>query len=56
MRLHNHMLMLAALLVATFGAAAIGCIVTSGSVRSWYPALVKSAWNPPAWLVWRLNA
>jgi tryptophan-rich sensory protein len=34
--------------LAAFSAAAIGGYVTAGSVRTWYPTLVKPSWNPPA--------
>jgi translocator protein len=42
--------MLAGFLAVTFGVTAIGGIVTSGSVGSWYPTLAKPSWNPPAWV------
>lgn len=50
-------LALAVCLVATASAAAIGALLTSGSVRDWYPSLAKPSWTPPAWLfgpVWTL--
>ena len=50
MKLNNQWLMLAVFLVVTFGVTAIGGIATSGSMRSWYPMLVKPAWNPPGWV------
>ena len=31
-------------------AAAIGGVATAGPVRTWYPALRKPGWNPPAQL------
>jgi tryptophan-rich sensory protein len=37
-------------LLATFLAGAIGSWATFENVRSWYPTLVKPAWNPPAWV------
>jgi tryptophan-rich sensory protein len=37
-------------MAATFAAAAIGGTATAGSVREWYPALVKPSWNPPSWV------
>lgn len=33
-----------------FATAALGGWWTAGSVHTWYPALLKPAWNPPAWL------
>lgn len=33
-----------------FIAAAIGAWFTAGSVKSWYPALLKPAGTPPAWV------
>ena len=50
MKLNNQWLMLVGFLVVTFGVTAISGIATSGSVRSWYPTLVKPAWNPPGWV------
>lgn len=48
---HNYpWLILAGFVAVTFGVAAVGGIVTSDSVRSWYPSLVKPTWNPPAWI------
>ena len=44
-------------LAAPLAVAAIGGIVTSSSVSTWYPTLNKPTWNPPAWLfgpVWTL--
>jgi tryptophan-rich sensory protein len=44
-------------LLASFTAAAIGGLATAESVRTWYPTLVKPAWNPPAGVfgpVWTL--
>jgi tryptophan-rich sensory protein len=43
-------LMLAAFLLASFVAAAIGGYATAESVKTWYPLLNKPAWNPPAWV------
>lgn len=40
-----------------FGAAAIGSWFTAGSVKSWYPTLLKPAGTPPAWVfgpVWSM--
>jgi translocator protein len=57
MKMNNQWLVLAGFLVVTFVVAAIGGIATSGSVRAWYPALVKPSWNPPSWVfgpVWTL--
>lgn len=41
---------LAAFLVVTFAAAAIGSASTFRSVTTWYPTLAKPAWNPPSWV------
>lgn len=44
-------------LVASFSAAAVGATATATSVGTWYRALNKPAWNPPAWVfgpVWTL--
>lgn len=38
---------LAGFLVLCFGAATVGSMLTSTSVRDWYPQLVKPSWNPP---------
>ncbi|QYM78422.1 tryptophan-rich sensory protein [Horticoccus luteus] len=35
-------------LVSAFGASGIGAAATAHSVHTWYPALAKPAWNPPA--------
>ena len=35
---------------AAFLAGAIGSWATIENVRSWYPALIKPAWNPPNWI------
>lgn len=32
------------------GAGGLGGFATSSSVQSWYPALAKPDWNPPAWV------
>ena len=37
-------------LAVPFTVAAIGGIVTSSSVSTWYQTLNKPAWNPPAWV------
>ena len=37
-------------LLACYGAAAVGGLFTSGSVRHWYPTLATPSWNPPAWV------
>jgi benzodiazapine receptor len=50
MKPNNQWLILAGFLAVTFGVAAIGGVVTNGSVRSWYPMLTKPAWNPPGWV------
>jgi benzodiazapine receptor len=50
MKIENQWLMLVGFVVASFAAAALGGVVTGGSVRDWYPTLVKPAWNPPSWI------
>jgi tryptophan-rich sensory protein/uncharacterized protein YbjT (DUF2867 family) len=48
---------LAACLMATFSAAAIGGLLSGGGVGDWYPSLAKPSWTPPGWLfgpVWTL--
>lgn len=37
-------------LLATFATSAVGGLVTAGSVKTWYPTLVKPSWNPPSWV------
>jgi len=37
-------------LLATFLAGGIGSWATFENVRSWYPTLIKPAWNPPSWI------
>lgn len=44
----NRWLALLLFLLASFAASAIGGWATFESVRTWYPTLVKPAWNPPA--------
>jgi tryptophan-rich sensory protein len=44
----NRWLALFLFLLGSFIASAIGGWVTFDSVRTWYPTLVKAAWNPPA--------
>ncbi len=41
---------LAACLMATFSAAAIGGLLSRGAVKDWYPSLAKPSWTPPGWL------
>ena len=50
MRSANQWLVLGGFVVVRFAAAALGGVTTAGSVRDWYPTLVKPAWNPPAWI------
>jgi len=53
----NRWIALALFLLASFSAAAIGGYATFDPVRTWYPSLVRPAWNPPAALfgpVWTL--
>jgi tryptophan-rich sensory protein len=35
---------------AAFAAGAVGSWATVVNVRTWYPSLVKPAWNPPSWI------
>jgi tryptophan-rich sensory protein len=37
-------------LAACLGVGGIGGWLTSSSVDSWYPTLVRPAWTPPGWL------
>jgi len=43
-------LVLVALLVISFGVAALGSIATAGNVDGWYASAEKAPWNPPNWL------
>jgi len=43
-------LALTGFIAAAFAAGAIGSWATFPAVRTWFPALVKPAWNPPGWL------
>jgi benzodiazapine receptor len=36
--------------LACYGAAAIGGLLTAGAVRDWYPTLTRPTWTPPSWL------
>ncbi len=48
---------LAACFVGVFLAAGLGSVFTATSVNTWYPALAKPPWTPPAWVfgpVWTL--
>jgi tryptophan-rich sensory protein len=40
---------LAVALLASAAAAGLGAWLTSRSVATWYPTLVRPAWTPPAW-------
>ena len=41
---------LSLLLGLCLGVGALGAWTTAGSVATWYPTLVKPAWNPPSWV------
>ncbi len=43
-------LVLALFIGICLGVGAVGGVVTSGSVQSWYPQLRKPNWTPPNWL------
>ena len=48
---------LAVALIACYGAAAVGGILTSSSVSTWYQTLQKPSFNPPSWVfgpVWAI--
>jgi tryptophan-rich sensory protein len=48
---------LAAFVVMCFGVSLLGGRATGPALALWYPALVKPAWTPPAWVfgpVWTL--
>lgn len=36
--------------VVCLGIAGVGGLFTSGSVKDWYPMLLKPEWTPPSWL------
>ena len=50
MRTSLSILVLALFIALCLGVSAAGAWFTSGSVATWYPALRKPAWNPPAWV------
>jgi len=44
-------------LLITFAVAGVSGMATSGSVREWYPTIIKPSWNPPGWVfgpVWTI--
>ena len=43
----QHWLSLFVLLIATFVASAFGMLATTSRLATWYPSLLKPAWNPP---------
>jgi tryptophan-rich sensory protein len=46
----NAIWMLLLFIAVCFVVAGAGSVFTSSSVSTWYPALRKPAWNPPAWI------
>ncbi len=53
----KNVLFLVGFFVICFAVSGVGAVVTLSSVETWYPALVKPAFNPPAWVfgpVWSL--
>jgi tryptophan-rich sensory protein len=53
----KNILALTGFFVACFSVSVIGALITMSSVETWYPALVKPSFNPPAWVfgpVWSL--
>ena len=53
----NPIWMLLLFVAVCFAIAGAGAVFTSSSVGTWYPALRKPAWNPPAWIfgpVWTI--
>jgi len=43
----QHWLALFVLIFATLGASSFGALATFSRLATWYPTLVKPAWNPP---------
>jgi tryptophan-rich sensory protein len=41
---------LAAFIVVSFLAAALGSAATTNGVTTWYTTIVKPTWNPPNWV------
>ena len=41
---------LAVLILACFGVAALGGMVTAANIPDWYARLAKPAWTPPDWI------
>lgn len=40
----------AAIIGACLAVGAVGGLLTSSSVETWFPTLAKPAWNPPSWV------
>jgi len=38
------------LVVVCLGVGGLGAWATAGSVTTWYPAIAKPSWTPPAWI------
>jgi tryptophan-rich sensory protein len=50
MKSFHSILVLALFIALCLGVSAAGAWFTSGSVATWYPALRKPVWSPPAWV------
>jgi len=41
---------LAIFLLMVFAVGLAGSVSTAGSVKTWYPSLIKPSWTPPSWV------